>query len=1393
MDEPHSRTVSSLLADLARADVRLKLVGDDRIEVIAPRGRLSTELRAGLARHKAELVGWLAQTRADADGEAELPTITPDGERLYEPFTPPDLQLSFLMGGREGFEYHVRPHQYMEFDLDELEPARYEEALNKAIRRQRRSIVVVRDDMRVQTVRDLAPVKVTVSDLRGLPEAEAEAQMRRTRARLQREEPPHDRWPWLHPHISLYGEGRARLHWNNNNVFTDAPSGTRLINEAMHLYHHPDDALPELELSFRDQVLALAELETSPLGRAAEKYWCDRMADWPDAPDLPLVPGTAHRGRSRMYRRELFLEPELWRGFKERAEARGLTLTNALLAAHAEILSYWSGSRHFLLNNMVTHRLPLHPQSGEILGQFASLYPLEVDWRHDEPFTDRARRLQAQVMADVAQSYWSGANVLQQLNRVRRTPGRAICPFAVGSALFVGPTVRPFHSMLETPQTLLDTEFWELRDGRLWVIWDVIEAAFPTGLIDAMSAGYRASVARLAENDRAWGEHAFELLPADQRDQRVRLNASSPAAAPALLHEALPRQASERPDAPAVVDADGTVTFAELNDLARGLAGRLQAAGVRPGDLTAVVLPKGRAQVIAVLAALTAGAAYVPIDPAWPEERIEYLLMDTAAGAVVSDAASHGRLAALTRAPVLTVAGGEEGEEAETSAGSVAPVVRKPDELAYVIYTSGSTGRPKGAMLDHRGPLNTVTDINTRLGISSGDVVFGVSSLCFDLSVYDIFGSLSAGATLLLPPASRTDPASWIELIRSHGVTVWNSVPALMQLLVEEAAATGARLPSLRTVLLSGDWIPVDLPGRIRAVAPNATVVSLGGATEASIWSIHFPIDRVDPEWPSIPYGRPLAGQTWYVLDDLGRDAPTWTAGHLHIGGVGVAMGYLGDPEKTRAAFVTHPRTGERLYRTGDLGRYLPSGDIEFLGRADFQVKIQGFRVEPGEIEHALLDDTRVGKAAVVARSSGSGKQLAAYVVGTPDGEPIEPDALRGTLAERLPGYMVPDRVTVLDALPLTANGKLDRRALEAMSRPEIEAERTYTAPRSTTEAVLVEIWESLLSTGRPIGVHDDFFDLGGQSFAALRVIAQVSERLGRRMPLSAMLEHGTVAGLAEYLETAERVWSPLVRLNTRKDGEPWSLVHPAGGGVLCYQPLAELLRRPANGFQAPGPADGLAPLEKVEDLADLYVRALLEDRPRGPYRLGGWSSGAVIAFEMAHRLEVLGETVDRVVVIDAPAPLATREVDEHRLLLWFLEDLGIGFDPSRVPPGVPETGSTGEETLARLLALAAEQGVSAPDVDIADLAATLAVFQGVVRACNSYHAPAIAADVTVLRAGDGTVSEFADHPYSASPDWGWARLTHGAVDTASIPGTHHTLLSDPRAASAVAAAFNQR
>jgi amino acid adenylation domain-containing protein len=1383
--------VPSLLLDLARAGIRLSLAGDDQIQVTAPRGALSAELRDGIARHKPALLDWLRRAgRGDGHAEAELPRIVPDEERLFEPFAPTDLQQAFLIGSREGFEFHVRPHQYIEIDFDELDPVRFEAALNQALRRQRKNLVVVREDMLLQTVRDPGPVEVTVTDLRHLPEAEAREVMLRVRERMQREEPPHDRWPWLRPHISRYGDERARLHYNGNSLFTDAPSGVGLVHTALRHYQDPDQPVPELEISFRDCALALAELEQTPLGQAAKRYWCDRMAGWPGAPELPLVAGAEHRGRSWLSRRELLLPASLWDALKRRAEALGLTLTNALLAAHAEVIAYWSGSRHYLLNNMITHRqLPLHAQMGEVLGNFAALYPLEVDWRHDEPFADRARRLQAQVMADMAHVHWSGAKVLQTLNQVRRTPGRAVCPYAVGSALFVGAGERPFYSLLETPQTLLDTEFWQLSDGRLWVTWDVIEAMFPDGLIDAMLSGYRCLLTALAEDDGAWQRHGFDLLPAGQRARRAALNRSDEPVATGLLHADLARQAARQPDRPAVVTPVATLSYAELHGQANRLASRLHESGVRPGDLVAVTVPKSCPQIVAVLGTLTAGAAYVPIDPAWPEERIRYLLGDTAATAAVT-AAGQDPPAGVEGVPVVPVEPGPASAPVPTPEG-------RPEDLAYVIYTSGSTGRPKGAMLDHRGPRNTVVDINRRFGIGREDVLFGVSSLCFDLSVYDVFGAIEAGATLVLPGAGQTDPASWVETVRDRRVTVWNSVPAIMQLLVEAASSAGIHFPALRTVLLSGDWIPVHLPARIREVAPSARVISLGGATEASIWSICFPIDHQDPGWASIPYGRPLAHQTWHVLDDLGRDAPTWVPGQLYIGGVGVALGYLNDPARTGAAFVRHPSTGEHLYRTGDLGRYLPGGDIEFLGRCDFQVKIQGFRVEPGEVEHALLEHGSVRQAAVVARAAGSGRQLVAFVVGSDQVPAPDPDGLRAFLTGRLPRYLVPSQISVLDRLPLTANGKLDRPALEATGQPGRDGGPGFTPARTPAEATLVEIWESVLATVRPVGVHDDFFDLGGQSFAALRVIGQIGQRLGHRVPLGVLLEQRTIAALAAWIAVPEPSWSPLVRL-TKGSGGPWFLVHPAGGNVLCYRGLAESLDRPCYAFQAPGPACGRQPLDKVGAFAGLYLRALLEIRPRGPYSLGGWSSGAVIAAELARQLEELGHRVDQLVVVDAPAPVIGRSVDDTRLLLWFLEDLDIGFDPRRADQGEFEklAGLPRAERVSRVaqvLANGAGTGSGAAHLDPDELAATLAVFESVVRACTAYTAAMVGADITVLRASDGVVSEFAGHPYTAAPDWGWSGLSTGRTRSQVVPGRHHTLLTDPRALCAVADAFNSR
>jgi amino acid adenylation domain-containing protein len=1377
-------TVAPLLGELARAGVRLRLVDDDRIEVSAASGRLSPELRDALARHKPDLLVWLRAARAEAPS-AELPPIIPDRERLHDPFPASDLQQSFLIGGREGFEYHVRPHQYMEFEFGVLDPKRFEHALNRVLARHRDSIVVFRDDMMLQTVRDPEPVQVAVDDLSGLPEAEAQRRLAATREAMCRLEPRHDTWPWLEPRISLYGAGRARLHYNNNNIFTDAPSGVALITEAVRLYQDPDSPLPRLDLSYRDCVLALAELEESSVGQDSKRYWCARMADWPAAPEIPLVAGTAYRGRSMMSRRELSVSAEHWAALRKEAESRGLTTTNALLGAHAETLAAFSGSRHFLLNNMISHRpIPLHPQMAEVLGNFASLYPLEIDWRHDEPFHARVRRLQARLISDVDHMYWSGSKVLQELNRVRRTPGRAVCPFAVGSALFVGPTDRPHFSMLETPQCLLDTEFWELRDGRLLVIWDVIESAFPPGLIDAMFDVYRSVVEDLTRSE-AWDRAAFDPLSAARRARRAELNAMHAPPAAGLLTDPLTRHAVGSPGKAAVVGATGSLDYAGLHARARHLADELIHRGINPGHRVVVLLPKGPEQVIAVCAVLMAGGAYVPMDPQWPEDRLRYLCTDTEARLILTDRGRRDLAAGVTEAAVVTVPA--VAEPAQVAPASAGPLPRRaPEDLAYVIYTSGSTGRPKGAMLDHRGPLATIGDVNARFGVGPDDVLFAASSLTFDLSVYDVFGTIAAGATLVMPGPEQADPTGWAEAAAAHGVTVWNSVPAIMELVVGAAEAAGVELPALRVVLLSGDWVPVSLPDRIRKIAPNARVVSLGGATEASIWSICYPVDRVDPDWPSIPYGRPLAGQSWHVLDERGQDAPTWVPGHLYIGGVGVALGYLGDPEKTAAAFVAHPRTGERLYRTGDLGRYLPDGEIEFLGRADFQVKIQGFRVEPGEIEHTLAGHPDVVRAAVVARSSGSGRQLTGFVLGHPAGPAPDPEALRAFLAGRLPAYLIPSHIVVLDELPLTANGKVDRPALERLEPGSPADPAGRVAPSTPTERALAGIWEQVLKAAA-VGVHDDFFDLGGQSFAALKVGSLVLKRLGQSVPLGTLLDCRTVAELAAWLDEPGRGWSPLATLKTDGAGAPCYFVHPAGGNVLCYRGLAERLDRPFHAFQAPGPAVGREALDDVEALAELYAGALLAADPQGPYILGGWSSGAVIAFAMSRVLQDRGRPAAAVIVVDAPAPVLSRQIDDIELVLWFLEDLDLGFDISGVTPAARAglAALPAQQRLGAALELLRPQGVDDRPLDPDGLAATFAVFSGIVRGCNTYRASRIDADITVVRAGTPVVSEFADHPEGDAADWGWPALTTGSVAATVVPGTHHTLLAaEPSLAS---------
>jgi amino acid adenylation domain-containing protein len=515
------------------------------------------------------------------------------------------------------------------------------------------------------------------------------------------------------------------------------------------------------------------------------------------------------------------------------------------------------------------------------------------------------------------------------------------------------------YTISQTPQVWLDHQIYE-EGGELVVSWDAVDEIFPSGLLDQMFDAYVRFLERLAADDAVWKEKLGTYMLPNMLEQIARYNDTDAPLQPELLHQAFLRRAAERPNAPAVLTSDREISYGALFRASLKLGHFLKEQQVRPNELIALMMPKGWEQIVAVLGILQAGGAYLNIDPELPLERRNYLMENGRVRVVITredmpELEIPADRAVFRMGPSIL----------ETKALSPLDPVQAPDDLAYVIYTSGSTGLPKGVMISHRAAHNTIVDIIAKFGLTGEDRIFGISSLSFDLSVFDLFGALSVGAAIVLPPPnSERDADQTARILEQHRVTVWNSVPALLELLVESLEARGKKL-DLRLALLSGDWIPVTLPDRIRRLSAGTQVVSLGGATEASIWSIYYPIGEVDPAWASIPYGMPLANQKIHVLNKRFEPCPEWVVGDIYIGGIGLAEGYWEDRAKTDAAFVTHPATGERLYRTFDLGRYLPQGYVEFLGREDFQIKIGGFRVELGEIESTLNQNEWIRRAAV--------------------------------------------------------------------------------------------------------------------------------------------------------------------------------------------------------------------------------------------------------------------------------------------------------------------------------------------------------------------------------------------------------------------------------------------
>ncbi|AFT70786.1 Putative non-ribosomal peptide synthase [Alloalcanivorax dieselolei B5] len=1076
--------------------------------------RLSEEGLTGVrlaALFEKPVLSAFAATLELGDGPVSRRQWHADIENRYQPFPPTEVQRAYWIGRDPGLPLGgVSCHFYREYDVEDLDVARLQDALNRLIDRHEMLRAVFDDQGHQRILPDVARFSIPVEEVEGDWDAACE--------RL-REEAAHrvfdpTLWPLFDIRAVRSGT-RTRLAISLDNLILDALSILMFYQELDLLYREPHTELPPVSLSFRDYRLNSAPTEQER--DQARAFWLKQLPQLPPAPQLPLARRPEDIDRPRFVRHQGTLDADTWSRLTARAQNEGVTPSALLLTAFAEVLGRWSAQPRLTLNLTLFDRQEVHPDIHRVMGDFTSLTLLGYRPEPGDSWLERLRRTQTALGEALDHRAWSSVTLLRELAR-DSGEGLASMPVVFTSALGVpggtaapqeGPFRRQVWGLTQTPQVWIDHQVVE-ADGGIALNWDVVEALFPDGLITDMFQAYMRLLDELAGMD--WRAPVPDVMPVSQRAVRDQINDTRAPLPSDTLHQAFFQHARDHGERVALYwGQNGTRSHGELADHALRIAARLQRAGVSPGGVVAVQLPKGPDQIAAVLGVLAAGAAYLPLGMEQPPARRDRVLKRAAVRWVVT-ASEYNWPESVT--PCFL-------EDARSMAPLSGPLPVDADQLAYVIFTSGSTGEPKGVEITHRAALNTVLDINRRFDVGPDDRVLAVSALDFDLSVYDIFGLLGAGGALILvDEQGRREARDWHALMRRYGATIWNSAPALLEMLM--AVSDPAEPPgSLRLALASGDWIALDLPARVAECCPGCRFVALGGATEASIWSNFYPLQELAPDWCSIPYGWPLTNQRFRVVDGEGRDCPDWVAGELWIGGDGLALGYRADPERSADRFV-RVETGEarrdgRWYRTGDRARYRPGGLLEFLGRIDGQVKIRGHRIELGEVEAALAAFAGVERAvALLRRGPASAMKLVAAVVAP--GEHPDAERLRSHLAGLLPPPMIPERIDVLAALPLTANGKVDRAALAAhFAQSGDEAEQTG-PPRGEWETRVAELWAELLEINAPQRQHS-FFELGGDSLLATRFSEIVRRRHGVALSLRHLFAHPVLADVASALQ----------------------------------------------------------------------------------------------------------------------------------------------------------------------------------------------------------------------------------------------------------------------------------
>jgi amino acid adenylation domain-containing protein len=1167
----------------------------------------------------------------------------------------------------------VTIHRYGELDV----PA-FERSFTEIIRRHEawRTTFDWIDDQPSQVIQPppSRTIEIPFTDLRHLPEAQREPEAIRlaTEDVLQ----PFDlaRGPLYRPRLIRLGDAEHRLFLTLYHIIFDGVSLYRVflpelqaLYEAFSRNEAPD--LPELPVQYPDYAVWHRK-RTDRILKKDLPYWKTALEDLPVLDlktDHPRPPIETFAGDMEL----MLIPPRLTNALKAVSQEHGVTLFMTLTAAFKALLHGYTGQEDIVLGSVSDLRT--HTELQGLMGFFLNTIVIRTRLSGDLPFTDLLARVKTSMLGALSHSEIPFELLVNEVIE-ERDPSRAPL-FQV--SISVEPPLTPlkegwaFTQMDVDPGTAkldLHLELDERQDG-LFGRFIYNTALFERETIRTMKSRWLKLLDQIVA---APGRRVRDLLETIWREEN--LDPSAPSAsvalngsarqeilpewnateqefpADALLHRLFEAQVERTPDAIAVVFENEHLTYAALNRRANQLAHKLGNLGLAPDGLAGVCMERSLEMVVALLAILKAGGAYVPLDPTYPQERLALMIDDARMPVILAQA----RFAQLCDAPSSEagsprlVCVDTEDCTAENPANPTDPADFSPENLAYVIYTSGSTGRPKGVMIPHRAVCNYIFWMQAVYPVDGRDRVLQQISISFDPSVWEFFLPLFAGAQLVMAqPEGHRDTRYIVETIARYGITTLQTVPSMLRMLVEEPrlAACGS---SLRRLFCIGEALPPDLCEKFFARLGDCRLINIYGPTECTIAATFH---ACVPGARIVPIGRPVANTRLYILDAKLQPVPVGVPGELYLAGVQLARGYWGRPELTAAAFLHY--NGERVYKTGDLARWLPDGTVDCLGRVDNQVKIRGFRIEPGEIEAALNRQPGVADSAVVLREDKPGdKSLVAYVVsdqgvngadpshvtnlnGSSNGR-ISESALISELKKTMPVYMVPSAIVILPALPRTPNGKLDRRALPA---PDYSASRkagaSFITPSTWMEAMLVEVWQKILDR-RPIGVTDDFFDLGGNSLLAIRMLAETEKRTGIKISPRLIFGNPDIRRLAiasRHPEAAAH--SPIVAVQTGGNGTPMFFFHGDfdEGGLYCVKMARHLgPDRPFHAIDPHGVHDELP--HTIEEMAAARLELIRQIRPKGPYILGGYCNGGLVAFEIARRLEAAGETVSSLLLL---------------------------------------------------------------------------------------------------------------------------------------------------------------